>query len=905
MEQKEKSPFGFVQTQLPWIIGACALVLYFVTVNRWARWESLPTLIRVTGIEAGPVVSAPLLFLLTFPIRWLPVGVQPVALNLLSAVFAALTLVLLARSVALLPYNRTADTRHIERNEHSFLTHPPAWLPPVFAVLLCGLQITFWEHATAGTGEMLDLLLFAYVTRCLLEYRLDGEDRWLYKFAFVYGLAVTNNYGMIAFFPCFLIALIWIMEADFFRLPFLAKMAGFGICGLLLYLVLPIVNVIASPETGGFLTQLRTVVGNQKGMLLAFRPYTYVLLLLSFTSLLPLVIIGIRWSAGQNDHSAAGAATATWILRIVYAFLFVACVSIFFDTKWSPRALGAGYALLPFYYLAALCAGYFAGYFLLILSTGGARPLPRQQPVPKTLRPGGVIVAIVCAVCAIVLAQRNLPLISLGNGKALAQFADLLIQTLPETPAYVVADSPGELMLAQGRLHKRGAADRHVLINSSLLNYGAYHRHLSKRYGQRWPLNLGQEEARGILRPMAVTAVLTALARSNELYYLHPSFGYFFENLHARPKGMTYLLKPYPNDSLLPPPLTQIELDENRKFWQAAESVVRSVHVQRSQVPADREWLRQLCSRAVNAWGVTLQQHGQTKEAEKWFKLAVEVNPKNIPATANLAFNARLQAESVLKDFDVAKAADQIGKENQSIESILLGFGPFDEPAWLYKIAMNFMQASLFRQSLATFDRLHKLIPNNTNVDIWRMTTELMTRFGMGDVTNAEKQALTLHTKYPKEDSVLEALTQMYLMTARFSNALQIVEEQIALDASNRRALLNKAAVCIHLKQYTNAVAALDKLLSLEPDSAPALLNRAIAYLQMGNLDRAKQDYEAVYKALPTSFPVLFGLGEIAYRRNDKTNALKYYEEYLKHAPKDTEEYKQISDRVNGLRAGK
>ncbi|HOK78654.1 MAG TPA: hypothetical protein PLW35_13155, partial [Verrucomicrobiota bacterium] len=76
-----------MQTQLPWIIGACALVLYFVTVNRWARWESLPTLIRVTGIEAGPVVSAPLLFLLTYPIRWLPVGVQPVALNLLSAVF--------------------------------------------------------------------------------------------------------------------------------------------------------------------------------------------------------------------------------------------------------------------------------------------------------------------------------------------------------------------------------------------------------------------------------------------------------------------------------------------------------------------------------------------------------------------------------------------------------------------------------------------------------------------------------------------------------------------------------------------------------------------------------------------------------------------------------------------------
>ena len=56
----------------------------------------------------------------------------------------------------------------------------------------------------------LDLLLFAYIIRNLLEFRLDANDGWLLRAAFVYGLGITNNWAMIGFFPLFLAALIWI-----------------------------------------------------------------------------------------------------------------------------------------------------------------------------------------------------------------------------------------------------------------------------------------------------------------------------------------------------------------------------------------------------------------------------------------------------------------------------------------------------------------------------------------------------------------------------------------------------------------------------------------------------------------------------------------------------------------------
>ncbi len=904
MEAKEKSPFGLAQTRMPLLVGAGALILYAVTLNHWARIESLPTLARVTGADTGPVVTAPLHYLVTYPFRWLPAGIQPIALNLLSAVFAALTLALLTRSVSLLPYDRTNDTRWLERNHFSLLSQPPAWLPAVFAALLCGLQLTFWEHATAMTGEMLDLLLFAYVARCVLEYRVGHREDWLYKMAFVYGLAITNNYAMIAFFPCFLIALIWIMEADFFRVQFLGRMIGAGAAGLLLYLVLPLVNMLAGDETTGFIAYLRAVVGTQKGMLLAFKPY--VILLLSFTSLLPLTIIGIRWTGGLGDHSAAGAAMATIILRVVYAALLAACVSIFFEPKWSPRTLGFGFALLPFYYIAAMSAGYFVGYFLLVFSVKTAWPAPRQAaaPPPK-IKPAGVVLIAAAAFCAVMLAKRNLLPIRFSNGSELGQLADFYVKTLPARPVYVIADKVGELVLAQLRLRKSGASADHVFVSSGLLQYRTYNVQLANRYGQRWPFRFEGAAGRGVLQPEFLTAMLVGLTRSNEVYYLNHSFGYFFESLQARPRGMTYSLQVLPDDPILPPRLTAQELDENQKFWQEVEPVLRRLPRPPENVPADWQWLRQIYSRALNTWATTLQQHDRVADATKWYELAVVVNPENLPAKVNLAFNTRLAAKDALKDLDPARAAEQLPRAYGGTEGYISIGGPFDDPAWLYRTAEEYMQANLFRQSLVAFDRLHKLFPANPAVDLWRRNMEIMTRFGLGDTANAEKQALALCLEHPREDSVLEALTQIYMMTARFSNALDSVDKQLALNPSNQRALLNKAAVCIHLQQFTNAIPPLDKLLSLVPDSAAALMNRAIAHLQCGNLDQAERDYEALRKTMPAYHPVYYGLGEIAYRRNDKASALSNYELYLKYGQRDSEEYQRIAERVKELQSGK
>jgi len=172
---------------LPWIIAAGGFIVYLVTLNHWISPDSISHVARVSGWFWQPELYGPLYWLVTYPFRWLPVSLVPVGLNLLAMLCAVLTLTLLARSVMLLPHDRTHQQRLRETSDFSLLTIRTRWLPPVMAAIVCGLQLTFWENATAASSEMLDLLLFAYVIRNILEYRIDERETWLLRAAFVTG----------------------------------------------------------------------------------------------------------------------------------------------------------------------------------------------------------------------------------------------------------------------------------------------------------------------------------------------------------------------------------------------------------------------------------------------------------------------------------------------------------------------------------------------------------------------------------------------------------------------------------------------------------------------------------------------------------------------------------------------
>src|SRR3954447_809024 len=228
MEKTSKSRQNFIQTWFPWVLGALAIVFFSLTLTRWVTFKHLGDLTRAAGWDWRPSFQQPLFILLTWPIRWLPGAWQLSAASLFSAVCASLSLVLLARTVALLPHDRTRDQRGLERNEYSFLSIPLAWVPPLFAVLVCAFQFSFWENAIGPSSEPLDLLVFAYLIRCLLEYRVSQKESWLYRIAFVLGLGMTNNFALIAFLPTFVVALVWIGWRRLLNSKLLLRLALLG-----------------------------------------------------------------------------------------------------------------------------------------------------------------------------------------------------------------------------------------------------------------------------------------------------------------------------------------------------------------------------------------------------------------------------------------------------------------------------------------------------------------------------------------------------------------------------------------------------------------------------------------------------------------------------------------------------
>src|SRR4029077_10489691 len=104
---------------------------------------NLSLVARVSGWIWDPDLEGPLFWLLTYPFRFLPAASLPLGLNVFAAVLDSLTLGLLERSITLLPHDRTHEQRERERSPFALLSIPNAWVAPVLAVLVCGLQLTF------------------------------------------------------------------------------------------------------------------------------------------------------------------------------------------------------------------------------------------------------------------------------------------------------------------------------------------------------------------------------------------------------------------------------------------------------------------------------------------------------------------------------------------------------------------------------------------------------------------------------------------------------------------------------------------------------------------------------------------------------------------------------------------
>src|SRR5260221_5988421 len=214
-----------------------------------------------------------------------------------------------------------------------------------------------------------------------------------------------------------------------------------------------------------------------------------------------------------------------------------------------------GIYLLTFYYLGALSIGYFVGFFLLVF---GVTPSGRQRF--RRTYPAFVNYTVVAltygliAVVPLMLIWRNFGQVSRTNGPQLRQYAALATEKLPDKGGFLLSDDPIRLLLIQSALTQAHKAQDFVLLDSASLEYADYHRYLRKMYPARWQ-SVPPKEVKQLASANLQTLVFQ-LAQSNSVFYLHPSFGYYFELLYQIPHGLVQQLSPYPQNVVLAPPTT-------------------------------------------------------------------------------------------------------------------------------------------------------------------------------------------------------------------------------------------------------------------------------------------------------------------------------------------------------------
>jgi tetratricopeptide (TPR) repeat protein len=895
IENKPSQQFRFIRVGLPWILAAGIFAVYLVTLNHWVSFGNLEQVAKTAGYNWLPQFYGPVSFLATLPIRLLPAKWIPLTLNLFAAVCGAASMGLLARSVVLLPHDRTHEQRDKQRTTHWLGVMPTPWLAPVVAVLVCGLGLTFWEYATCarnqsltrfGSGgvEMLDLLLIAYIIRCLLEFRVSQVERWLFKASFAYGAAMANNWTMFSFsppffsfFPLFLAALIWIRGLAFFNVRFLTRMLLWGLVGTTFYLLLPIVESITHPASPGFWSGLKVLLGTQRQLQSAilnksvFFQIERPLWILSLYSLVPILAISIRWPSYFGDTSKLGQAIATFAFHLVHAAFLVVCLWIALDPLVAPRTYWPYFyppylSFLPLYYLSALSIGYFVAYFLLVF--GAPTPSSTRKPEPVAVFINRFIVAavwILCLLAPITLVYRNLPQIRISNGSAFKNFASLVSESLPKTNTVVLSDDRARLLLLEAYASRTGQSSNILFVDTASFESPEYHRFLHRKYGNRWPTNPGEDVKLGANR-LTQMEILFYLNMSNALYYPHPSFGAYFELFDLEPHGMAYKMVQATTNSVARPPLSSDLLKENETFWKQAdaealkdlvsmgaapepgrpktirEKIFKALHLSHEE-NGQIAVLERYYSRSRNYWGVQKQAAGSLVDAQKHFQRALELNPDNIVASVNLKCNDVLQKGEHPPVRDPQVVMDEFGRYSRWDE-LMNENGPYDEPTFTYAWGLQLADPGngMIRQAIEQFQRVTALAPSFISSRLWlghlyilkghpddalkviediRARPDLLAATSLPELVQVEASALLEKTNLPAAEKIV-------------NNALK-------QHPDDQELLSTAVLVYMNHAYYTNALPLLEQQLSTHPDDLVLLMQKGVANLQSDHFDEAIQ----------------------------------------------------------------
>lgn len=871
---------------------AVAAVVYLITLNYQANlWNEIQAT-RVCGWQWLPILQQPLLYLFELPFHLLPVAWRPVALNLGNMVLAVMVLGLLVRCITLWPADRTPDMRLWELEPLGILPAGAlSWLPPLFAALILGLTLNFWEQATAASGEMIDVLVVAWVIYCLLEFRRESKTKWLWRMAVAYGLGMVNNWALIGLFPCLLVALASIhgwkdlllrvartlrpivyrnhKRADQkFKRARLPSWRSVGVIlaglliGLLLYCLLPLIYLATGDGTVTFWKCLQAALKSQKaGLMQMWRFLTSDgrVIALAFSSLVPLLLVSIRW---RDESPNKKHWNTHWGLLGVHIMVAGICILALLGGALGPAQILPGQPFLTHYFLCALSLGCCLNYFLrLLLGRPSGLINRRRTSLERKLR-GLMVVLLLLVVTAILAAEawRSEPVIRLTNKTLPADFQQRVLARLPTGPKVILADDTGLLNLSRLLLLGTPAGQDCIFIDTTAGVWVDYHRRQAELYPQPWQNSFLYATNHGKLQPMLLDRLLKDLSADRQVFYLQPSVINAFDHFQMESVGFGYALTLRSTNALVksnPAVNDQTWAEFDQQLLPQLTNVIENIQPQTmeghrkgklSRLLKPREaydvtsaFFAHYYSSAADARGVALQMAGRWEDAARAFANALNLNPNNYVAQLNLDFNTRHQAGS-------ESATNSAGLElgaYRNIEQEVGLCGPIDEPFNRITLGNYCAKNKLPFHAMDQFERVYELQPDNWGAKLWLASLNLNAGQPAASlqVLREVRQILSTNgylTNYVVNLDVMEAqadmaMTNKVAATAALGDAIDAAHGDPKLMADAIQALWQAG-----LKDEAREL--MDHLVQQHPASAPVYTMRGLVYLQMGKLDDADKD---------------------------------------------------------------
>ena len=869
-----------IPPQFPLYAGLLALLFYLGTLSHGATLASVSLTAKLGGWDDAPLTDHPLFWLLTLPLQGLPAAWLPTGLNLFAAVCAALALGLLAASVPLLPWHRRLDTL-------------PAWqthLPVGLALAACGMQFDFWQAATRATGESLQILLLAAAVWSLLQHRATRLPGWIKLSVFCWGLGMVENWMMFVTSPIFLVIVVFFIirqDLDFGELP---KLLLAGAAGLALYALLPVVNGL-SPHSGmSFWEAWRDTLRATKHLI----GYAYFGLwktqwIMAVASVIfYLVALAPQlWQQADNVTFQKGRLDAleAWGYRGLQLILLVFGLWLAFDPVFGLRDLlrnreGLNLPLLSLDYLLALGISRCAGNLLLALDLETRVTHPEHKNIRNLARAGTPVLVILLAVTAGGLVVRNAPAILSVNRLPLARFGEQVLTGLPTSQGVVLSDDLLKLFSFRAAADASGSQNHWQCVVPEKLAQPAYRHRLARRWDAPWLAG-----ATGTVTPDDVAGWFATLRQSNQLYYLHSPWGAWLERLYPVPAGLAQQLFEYADRSVNPPGLTPEQVDREEQYWNTLKPWLASLQEDaragiRTKPRAGHEaetWLRLppvarpqselLCSwyaAALDAWGVTLQQHGRLAAAGQWFAAAMALDEANLSARINYQFNSLLLQGRATGMDDSGSFPAELNQPERLIRQEL-ACGPVDEPTFCYAAGNLLAARREARQALQQFQRASLLATNTATPGLALADQYLKTGFTalalqtLGHLRETLPASLLQTNKAVHLRLALLEASAWVQMTnwARADAVLAQLQQDFAGDNPMMEQILEGSLANGDLVRAQSLV---ESLLTARPDDSDLLLNKAWILACQNEFALARQTLEkVVHPTDPLSVTLLQG----------------------------------------------